>query len=127
MVTPSEYAGIARTAPAGACRAAILPAAERLRLPAVGWSMAYDRRKAIAEFRRIMIWIAGIAVLMVIGALTYLYFYSTLDTNTVIAVTLGVFFSVLLGCGLFAAAFFSDKSGHDQDVTDASRSERERR
>jgi hypothetical protein len=37
----------------------------------------------------------------------------------IIATTLGVFFSVLLGCGLFAAAFFSDKSGHDQSVSDA--------
>jgi len=43
-----------------------------------------------------------------------------------LATTLGVFFSVLLGCGLFAAAFFSDKSGHDRNVTDASKSERER-
>jgi uncharacterized oligopeptide transporter (OPT) family protein len=88
--------------------------------------MASDRQTAMAEFRRILMWIAAIAVLMVIGALTYLYVYSTLDTNTVIAVTLGVFFSTLLGCGLFAAAFFSDKSGHDQNVTDASKSERER-
>lgn len=89
--------------------------------------MTSDRQTAMAEFRRILLWIAAIAVLMVIGALTYLYVYSSLDTNTVIAVTLGVFFSTLLGCGLFAAAFFSDKSGHDQSVTDASRSERERR
>jgi hypothetical protein len=88
--------------------------------------MASDRQTAMAEFRRILAWIAVIAVLMVAGALTYLYLYSTLDTNTVIAVTLGVFFSTLLGCGLFAAAFFSDKSGHDQNVTDASKSERER-
>jgi len=88
--------------------------------------MASDRQTAMAEFRRILAWIAVVAVLMVIGALTSLYVYSTLDTNTVIAVTLGVFFSTLLGCGLFAAAFFSDKSGHDQDVTDASKSERER-
>ena len=88
--------------------------------------MTSDRQTALAEFRRILLWIAAIAVLMVIGALTYLYIYSSLDTNTVIAVTLGVFFSTLLGCGLFAAAFFSDKSGHDQSVTDASKSERER-
>lgn len=88
--------------------------------------MTSDRQTAMAEFRRILLWIAAIAVLMVIGALTYLYIYSSLDTNTVIAVTLGVFFSTLLGCGLFAAAFFSDKSGHDQSVTDASKSERER-
>jgi hypothetical protein len=26
---------------------------------------------------------------------------------------------VLLGCGLFALSFFSDKSGHDQSVSDA--------
>jgi len=32
-----------------------------------------------------------------------------------------VFLSTLLGCGLFAAAFFSDKSGHDADVSGATR------
>jgi hypothetical protein len=37
----------------------------------------------------------------------------------VIATVVGVFFSVILGCGLFAAAFFSDKSGHDQSVSEA--------
>jgi hypothetical protein len=88
--------------------------------------MADDRRRAVAEFKRIMKWIAGIAVVMVAGALLYLYLYSSLDTNTVIAVTLGVFFSVVLGCGLFAAAFFSDKSGYDQNVTDVTKSERDR-
>ena len=88
--------------------------------------MAHDRRQAMAEFKRIIAIIAAIAVLMVAGALFYLYETSGLDTNTVIATTLGVFFSMLLGCGLFAAAFFSDKSGYDQQVTDASRSERER-
>jgi hypothetical protein len=89
--------------------------------------MASDRTRAVAEFRRIMKWIAVIAVLMVAGALTYLYLFSTLDTNTVIATTFGVFFSVLLGCGLFAAAFFSDKSGHDRNVSDVTRSERDRK
>jgi hypothetical protein len=88
--------------------------------------MADDRRRAVAEFKRIMKWIAGIAVVMVAGALLYLYLYSSLDTNTVIAVTLGVFSSVVLGCGLFAAAFFSDKSGYDQNVTDVTKSERDR-
>ncbi|MFL6753531.1 MAG: hypothetical protein ACJ8EH_05455 [Sphingomicrobium sp.] len=89
--------------------------------------MTSDWQKAVAEFKRIMKWIAVIAVLMVAGALIYLHFTSSLDTNTVIATTLGVFFSVLLGCGLFAAAFFSDKSGHDQNVTDVTRSERDRK
>ena len=86
--------------------------------------MTSERQQAVAEFKRIMKWIAVIAVLMVAGALTYLYLTSSLDTNTVIATTLGVFFSVLLGCGLFAAAFFSDKSGYDQNVTDVTKSER---
>jgi len=89
--------------------------------------MPTDRQKAVAEFKRIMVWIAGIAVLMVAGALTYLHLTSSLDVNTVIATTLGVFFSVLLGCGLFAAAFFSDKSGYDQNVTDVTWSERNRK
>jgi peptidoglycan/LPS O-acetylase OafA/YrhL len=89
--------------------------------------MPSERQAALAEFKRIMKWIAAIAVLMVAGALTYLYFTSTLDTNTVVATTLGVFFSVLLGCGLFAAAFFSDKSGYDEKVTDVTKSEREKK
>jgi uncharacterized membrane protein len=89
--------------------------------------MASEREQAIAEFKRIMRWIAAIAVLMVAGALAYLYLFSTLDANTVIAVTVGVFFSVLLGCGLFAAAFFSSKSGYDQNVTDITKSERDKR
>jgi hypothetical protein len=88
--------------------------------------MASDRQAAIAEFKRIMVWIAIIAVLMVVGALVYLHLFSTLDATTVIAVVFGVFFSVVLGCGLFAAAFFSDKSGYDQNVTDVTRSERDK-
>ena len=38
-----------------------------------------------------------------------------------------VFFSVLLGCGLFALSFFSDKSGHDQSVRDATSRQDEHR
>jgi preprotein translocase subunit SecY len=89
--------------------------------------MTSERQQAIAEFRRIMVWIAAIAVLMVAGALIYLYFTSSLDVNTIIATTLGVFFSVLLGCGLFAAAFFSSKSGYDENVTNVTRSERDKK
>ena len=83
--------------------------------------MAPDRQRALAEFRRIMKWIVLIAVLMVAGALSYLSATGDLSIDLVIATVLGVFFSVLLGCGLFAAAFFSDKSGHDQSITDATK------
>ena len=80
-----------------------------------------DRAQAKAEFIRIMKWILLAAVLMVAAALIYLYASGDLSLHLVVATVLGVFFSVLLGCGLFAAAFFSDKSGLDQDVADATR------
>ena len=84
--------------------------------------MPHDRASALAEFKRMIIWIAAIGVLMVIGALWYISLYEPLRLHMVIATIFGVFFSVLLGAGLFAAAFYSDKSGHDQNVTDATRS-----
>ena len=87
--------------------------------------MADARQTALADFKRIMKWIAVIAVLTVAAALTYLKLFSTLDSATVIATTFGVFFSVLLGSGLFATAFFSDKSGLDQQVADATRAKHE--
>jgi hypothetical protein len=81
--------------------------------------MAADRAKARAEFKRILKWIVFIGALMVAGAWTYLALTGELTTHMLIATTAGVFLSVLLGCGLFAAAFFSDKSGHDQSISDA--------
>jgi hypothetical protein len=81
--------------------------------------MPQDRSQAMAEFKRMMLWIALAGVMMVAGALFYISHFEPLRLHMVIATVLGVFFSVLLGAGLFAAAFFSDKSGHDQNVTDA--------
>ena len=81
--------------------------------------MPKTRDEAMAEFKRILKWIALAAVLMVAGAMAFLAATGELTRDMIIATTLGVFFSVLLGCGLFAAAFFSDKSGHDQSVSDA--------
>ncbi|RHW18113.1 hypothetical protein D1610_06395 [Sphingomonas gilva] len=83
--------------------------------------MPQDRKTAAREFRRVMMLVAVIAVLTVIGALWALSLIGPLTVHMVAATILGVFLSVMLGCGLFAAAFFSDKSGHDQDVTDATR------
>ena len=88
--------------------------------------MISDRQQAAAEFRRMIKWIILIALIMVAGALTYLALTSSLTLNMAVATILGVFFSVLLGCGLFAASFFSDKSGHDQSVSDATRRERDK-
>lgn len=83
--------------------------------------MQSDKERAVAEFRRMIGWIALAGVLMVIGALWYLSASGPLTVHMIVATTAGVFVSVLLGCGLFAAAFFSDKSGHDRNVTDATR------
>ena len=75
---------------------------------------------AKADFKRMIGWIVLAGVLMVAGALFYLSLYSPLTIHLVIATTAGVFLSVLLGCGLFAAAFYSDKSGHDDAATGSS-------
>lgn len=64
-------------------------------------------------------WIAAIGVAMAAGAIAYLAATGELYLHLVVATVLGVFFSVLLGCGLFALSFFSDKSGHDESVRDA--------
>lgn len=81
--------------------------------------MAKTKQQVAREFRRMVKWIAFAGVLMVIGALFYLRAMGAWSLHAVIATVLGVFLSVLLGCGLFALAFFSDKSGHDADVSDA--------
>ncbi|MBX3563439.1 MAG: hypothetical protein KF730_02565 [Sphingomonas sp.] len=66
-----------------------------------------------------LVWIAIAGVLMVVASLWYLSLYDALYPSAVLATIGGVFVSMMLGCGLFAAAFFSDKSGHDQTVTNA--------
>ena len=89
--------------------------------------MTSERQQAAVEFRRMLKWIVLIAILTVAAALVYLALTGDLTVSMVIATTLGVFFSVLLGCGLFAAAFFSSKSGIDEEVADATRRDRDRR
>jgi uncharacterized membrane protein YbjE (DUF340 family) len=76
---------------------------------------------AAARFRRMLAWIVLAAVLMVAAALAFLASQGTLTIHMVVATIAGTFISVLLGCGLFALAFFSDRSGHDQSVSDATR------
>lgn len=81
--------------------------------------MAKTKQQAALEFRRMVKWIAVAAVLMVVAALVFLRLMDAWSVHSVIATILGVFFSILLGCGLFALAFFSDKSGYDEDVSSA--------
>ena len=83
--------------------------------------MTNDRTKAAAEFRTIVKWIVLIGIASTVLALVYLATTGELYLHMVVAVIGGVFLSVVLGCGLFAASFYSDKSGHDQMVTDATK------
>jgi hypothetical protein len=83
--------------------------------------MPTRKAKAMREFRRMLAWIVVIAVAMVVAALFFAASQTELTVHVVLAIVLGVFFSVVLGTGLFALAFFSDKSGHDEAVTDATR------
>ena len=78
-----------------------------------------DRARAVAEFKRAIKWVVVAGVLMVAGAITYLALTGDLTTHMVVATIIGAFLSVLLGGGLMAASFFSDKSGHDQSISDA--------
>jgi hypothetical protein len=83
--------------------------------------MPNPRARAAREFRRMMRWIVLIAVAMVAAGLVYSSMFTELTVHLVVAVVLGTFISVVLGTGLFALAFFSDKSGHDDHVTGATR------
>ena len=81
--------------------------------------MQDERQSARADFRRMMKWAVVAAVVMVVAAMVYLRTTGDLTPDMIIATVLGVFLSVLLGAGLMAASYFSAKSGHDRDVSDA--------
>lgn len=83
--------------------------------------MPLRREKAKRELKQMLLIVLGAGVLMVVGALFFLSSQGPVSIHMVVATILGVFVSVLLGTGLFALAFFSDKSGHDENVTDATK------
>lgn len=83
--------------------------------------MQSRRDQARRDFKRMMLVILAISVLMVCAVLWWMSTQGELALHMIIATIVGVFVSVLLGTGLMALAFFSDKSGHDDDVTDATR------
>lgn len=78
-----------------------------------------ERRKlAMASFKRRIIWLGIVGVVMVAGALWYLSLGGgPVSIHVVAAVIFGVFISVVLGGGLMAAGFFSSRGGYDDDAT----------
>ncbi|WP_229726879.1 hypothetical protein [Sphingomonas alpina] len=71
------------------------------------------------DLKRTMVLILASAIVMVAGALWYTSLFLPMTIVVVTATAAGVFGSVTLGCGLFALAFYSDKSGHDADSRNA--------
>jgi hypothetical protein len=74
---------------------------------------------AWARFRRIMAWMALVGVGCVLVALGWLASRgSPMPIHMIIATTLGIWLTFMLGTGLMALAFLSSGTGHDQQVED---------
>lgn len=74
---------------------------------------------AWARYRRIMRWMTLLALGCVV--LTLVYFRvggAPVPINMMIAGSLGVFLTVMVGTGLMSLVFLSAGSGHDDDVAD---------
>lgn len=70
--------------------------------------------KAWAQYKRLMSWMAGAAVIAVILAIIYLKSSGVpFPIHMMIATIAGVGFTVLLGTGLMGLVYFSSHSGHD--------------
>ncbi len=74
---------------------------------------------AWARYWRIMRWMTVLALACVIAALIYFHRGGNpVPVHMVIAGSLGVFLTVMLGTGLMSLAFLSSGTGHDEDVAD---------
>jgi hypothetical protein len=78
--------------------------------------MDEDRAALTAALKLRLIWIvvAGLAIAAV--AVVVLAATGPVTFNLALAVVLGVFFTFVLGGGLFAVSFYSDRSGYDRDA-----------
>lgn len=75
--------------------------------------------RAWARFRRIMAWMAGLALLCVGAALVYLRWDGgPVPLAMAIAASVGVFLTVMVGTGLMLLLFLSHGSGHDEAADD---------
>src|SRR4051794_24738596 len=73
------------------------------------------QHRAWLRYKRMMRWMALVALAAVIAALGYLKATGTpMPLHMVIATSLGVFLTILLGTGLMGLVFLSDTAGHDE-------------
>jgi uncharacterized protein (DUF2062 family) len=91
-------------------------------IPARRDPRALERRhRAWIRFARTMRWMALAALGAVIAALAWLKATGTpMPLHLVIATSLGVGLSVLLGTALMGLVFLSDSGGHDEDAAGGS-------
>jgi uncharacterized protein (DUF2062 family) len=84
-------------------------------IPAARDPRALERsHRAWIRYKKMMRWMALASVLTVIAALAYLKATDTpMPLHMVIATSLGVGLSVLLGTALMGLLFLSDSGGHD--------------
>ncbi len=76
-------------------------------------------RFAWDRYKRLMIWMACLSAFTAIVGLTVLYnIVENLTIHMIIATTLGVFFSVMLGTALMGLVFLSAGTGHDESIED---------
>lgn len=83
--------------------------------------METRREQARREFKRMLLAIFAISVVVLVAVLWWMSRQGELTLHMVIATIAGVSASMLLGAGLMALAFYSSKSGKDDDVTGATR------
>jgi len=83
--------------------------------------MTQETKAVLVELWRRGRWIVAFGVALAALSVLYLGLTGELYFHMVVATVGGVFLTVLVGCGLMAASFFSDNSGLDERVTDATR------
>jgi len=76
-----------------------------------------DKRAALfAALKRRLIWIAVAGLVVAAIAVGVLAATGPITFHLAFAVVLGVFFTVLLGGGLFTVSFFSARGGFDESA-----------
>ena len=75
------------------------------------------RATAKGKLVKMLVAVSIAGMLMVAAAVVYLAKAGIITTAMMVAVIGGVFVSVLLGAGLMALGFYSERSGRDDDVS----------
>ena len=72
------------------------------------------RRLGLGQAILLIALFAMLALAVIWASLVWNTGENVMDKHGWIALGLGTFFSLLIGCGLMALMFYSDRSGHDE-------------